>query len=149
MLSRHYLRSSHRRKGYDSPRSIWATYRFRTGRGQFYLGPYDRAVAVAAALSGADCRGRECAPMPPFDVLTVQGEGLIIDRGELTEGVSCLVWNLSTRVGAQWVALSQDAFYVNSGGNTQVSYKYNKGIRNILQRNQRLHCLLMSAIRGP
>ena len=136
---------------YRNVKVISATYRLTTPRGQFYIGPSYIAGKIAAALSGTNCRGRQCAEVPLFDLLLAHGEGIIIehtDREPEWPRTKPILRVLPERVEAQWVALTQSSIYRGSVRDIRTIDNYSKGIRNLLQGNLCLYCLLMKGIRG-
>ena len=127
-------------------KNIYAAYRLSTASGRFRIGPCVIASDIAAALSSQDCKGRECARMPAFDVLPMQGEGLLVDRANLATPTLPIIRILPNNVAAQWVAVSQDNLITLPDQN---SVRLGKRIGNLLQGNRCLYCLMMEALRGP
>ena len=135
-------------KGDEGSQSLSAAYRFYTEKGRFLLGPSRLTSDIKTAIETKDCKGRECRPMLPFEVVPVSGEGLMVRDGAIL-GIDSvpLVVVLSKSVPAQLVALSQDLIFIRSPENGDCSRSVM--VKPILQDRQCLHCLLSSAIQGP
>ena len=125
-----------------------AAYRVMRPDGRrFMLGPSDLISRIAKATTAKNCKGRECGPIPPFDVLPVSGEGIIVEREALPYNNSIpLIAVLSKSVPAQLVSLSQTSTFKPA---SDKRLRTDKQLSLFLQDRQCLHCLLMSAIQGP
>ena len=113
---------------------------------RFILGISDLITRIGKAATAKDCMGKECGPIPQFEIVPVRGEGIVVDGGNLPRNESVpLVVVLSKSIPAQLIALSQSRTFKQSADS---QLQTDKLFEPILQDRQCCHCLLMSAIQG-
>ena len=118
---------------------------------RFILGPAHLTSELCAAISGKDCGGGTCGPVPRFDVLPVSGEGVVLDHGggggNGLPGIEAvpLVVALPASPAAQLVALSHAQ---TVAGPDYVS-QHSTFVVPLLQDRECLSCLLARAAPGP
>ena len=101
--------------GRDHAKSIYVAYQIAAAKGRFLIGPSDIASEIRMAVIAKDCKGRECGSISPFDILCVQGEGLMVYDANNPPLESIPFVRVHTNsILAQWVALSQTSLFPSS-----------------------------------
>ena len=126
-------------------KNIQTAYHISTAKGRFMIGPCMIATDIANALSSKDCKGHECAKMPQFNVSLLQGEGLMVNRGNLTTPTLPIIRILPKHIAAQWVAVSQNFLITTQD---QTVFQLGKQVVNFLQGNRCWYCLMTEALQG-
>ena len=141
--------------GHSPTNKLNAMYRISTSKGRFLVGPSSIQNDIKRAINPKDCKGRECGSLPPFDIVPIEGEGLLVNRDNLPELISIpLVRVLVQNIPAQWVAVMQESILtaqemLTARERYDSPLWYKSNVRIILQDRQCLHCLLTSVVRGP
>ena len=114
------------------------------------MGPSDISSEICMTITAKDCKGRDCGPMPPFDIIHIQGQGLIVHYDNIPPSESIPGVRVhSNSVPAQWVTLIQPSLLTRSRDEQQSQNNSRPMMTsNILQDRQCLHCFLMSAVQG-
>ena len=120
-------------------KSIMAAYRMATSGGRIMVPPHRVAAKLPRSLSAPDCRGRQCAEGGSFEVFSVKGEGLMVNRGEYPLKVPILRV-LRKSIPAQWIAITNSAIIPADFGEPE-------WYDCILQSTQCFHCLSKQALR--
>ena len=128
----------------EGSKTLNVAYRFRKKDLRFILGPSQLAQDLCTTISGKDCRN--CGPIPPFDVVPVYGEGLLVDNGDIPgiESVP-LVVALPNNTAAQLVALSHSVAVAGPASTSQ----NDTYLTPLLQDQECMSCLLKRAAQGP